>query len=198
MGLFTRRMLGGVVVAALMLGPSIVLAENFFVITATSDSQARAQKWAAENGGWVLDTDAYSALTPNQFAVVRGPFKTAKLAESRLATLKSGAAYKGAYVKHAGAPRLPTNLGNAVPAVALAVLLGEISVAIEDHTGGSNPCEPQEPYQSVSLSYAGLSRRYDPATDSYPVASERVPIDVGSFSIIKRTGELDRMRACYE
>ena len=85
----------------------------------------------------------------------------------------------------------------AAPAV-LAAILGELLITVEEHPGASNPCEPQEPYESVSLSYMGVTRKHDAATDTYPPVAERVPIKMGTFSVIKRTGELDRMRACFE
>ena len=185
----------GVGIVALLTHPA--LADNFFVITGTFQSQAAAQISAAETGGWVLDTDAYNALAPGLFAVVRGPFRSAKAAQSQLSFITSGGGYAGAYVKAGGSPRLPQALATGPPAV-LAAILGELLITVEEHPGASNPCEPQEPYESVSLSYMGVTRKHDAATDTYPPVAERVPIKMGTFSVIKRTGELDRMRACFE
>ncbi len=187
-----------VIIAVWILGCGVAVAGDSFVITATFDSQTQAQAWAAVNGGWVLDTDLYPALKPNHFAVVRGPFALSKAAATELAALGHGSSYEHAYVKDGGNSRLPTSLTNGVPPALVAALLGEISIEIEEHAGGANPCEPQEPYQSVALSYAGVVRRYDATTDQYPIVASRVPIDIGSFWVIKRTGEIDRMRACFE
>jgi hypothetical protein len=191
MGAVVSPILPAAFVLLLALEPRAAQAENFFVITATFDSQRQAQNAAAETGGWVLDTDIYSALTPDLFAVVRGPFSTDAAAKAELQFLSSSRGYQGAYVKAAGAPRFPMN-------PLQAALFGEVSIELEDRPGGTNPCEPQEPYQSIKLSHAGVTRRHDQASDTFPIVAERLPIDLGGFSVIKRTGELQLMRACFE
>ena len=85
-------------------------AADFFVIADTFKSQQDAQTRAATVGGWVLDTDAYSGLGSNLFAVVRGPYANRQAAEQSLKELKSAKGYKAAYVKDGGALRLPSNL----------------------------------------------------------------------------------------
>ena len=64
-------------------------AADFFVVTDTFKSQQDAQARAALVGGWVLDTDAYSGLTPSLFVVVRGPYSTRQVADQRLKELKA-------------------------------------------------------------------------------------------------------------
>jgi len=64
-------------------------AADFFVFTDTFKSQQDAQDRAALVGGWVLDTDTYSGLAPNLFAVVRGPYSTRQVADRRLKELKA-------------------------------------------------------------------------------------------------------------
>jgi hypothetical protein len=195
---FSSTVLAALLTMLKVLASNVAHAEDFFVITATFHSQTEAQNAAATTGGWVLDTDLYSGLTPNLFAVVRGPFnsESAAKAERDFLTLPE---FKGAYVKAGGASRLPRDpAGSARDAAVRAALLGEISVELEDHPGGENPCEPQEPYQEVKLSYMTVTRQYDARSDSYPVVGERRPLDLGAFSLIKRTGELKLMRACYE
>jgi hypothetical protein len=171
---------------------------DFFVVTDTFKTQQDAQVRAASAGGWVLDTDAYSALGPNLFAVVRGPYSTREVAEQRLKELKANKAYKAAYVKDAGVLRLPPTLTNAVPPKVLAALLGELSVMVTDRPGGANPCEPQEPYQDVSVSVVTLDRKYNETTETEGVTPRRLKLDLGGFWIIKRTGEVERMRVCAE
>ena len=171
-------------------------AGDYFVVTDTFGSQRDAQIRAATVGGWVLDTDSYSALEPGLFAVVRGPFSSRVTAEHELAFLVKGGRYTGAYVKDAGVLQLPGNLAGAVSPSVVVALLGELAIATQDMPGGANPCEPQEPYQRVSVSAVTLVHAPDPM--SRDTVSRRVEIDMGGFWVIKRTGEIDRMRICSE
>jgi len=182
-----------------LLSVAPVCAGDFYVITGAFPSQGAAQTEAALRGGWVLDTDVYPNLTPNTFAVVRGPFPVEADARKELKFLLSGSGYPGAYVKDAGKPRLGGNLGSAAlrPQL-LAALLGELSVEVTDHPGGGNPCEPQEPYQEVQISFVDLARSMDDKSNKVREEAKRKEVDVGAFRIIKRTGEIDRMRQCFE
>jgi len=173
-------------------------AADFFVVTDTFKSQRDAQTRAADVGGWVLDTDAYSGLTPNLFAVVRGPYANREVAEQRLKELKVIKTYKAAYVKDAGALRIAPFLARSVPSKVLTALLGELSVEVTDRPGASNPCEPQEPFQAVSVSVVTVDRTYNKAKDTEGFKTRRVDLDVGGFWVIKRTGEIERMRVCAE
>jgi hypothetical protein len=173
-------------------------AADFFVVTDTFKSQRDAQIRAADVRGWVLDTDAYSGLSPNLFAVVRGPYANREVAEQRLKELKAIKTYKTAYVKDAGALRVAPALARSVPPKILTALLGELSVEVTDRAGGSNPCEPQEPYQSVSVSVVTVDRTYSKAKDTEGFKPRRVDLDIGGFWVIKRTGEVERMRVCAE
>jgi hypothetical protein len=185
------------VLSVILLTP--VCAGDFYVVTATFPSQGAAQTEAALRGGWVLDTDFYPNLTANTFAVVRGPFPVEQLARKELKFLLSGGGYSGAYVKDAGKPRLSGSLGSpSLRPQLLAALLGELSVEVTDHPGGENPCEPQEAYQDVQISFVDLTRKVSDGSDTSRVGTERRDVDVGAFRIIKRTGEIDRMRQCYE
>lgn len=88
-------------------------AAEFFVVTDTFKSQREAQDRAASVGGWVLDTDAYSGLPPNLFAVVRGPYAKRESADHQLRELKSDKSiktYRAAYVKDAGVLRVAAGL----------------------------------------------------------------------------------------
>src|SRR4051794_12059934 len=105
-------------------------AADFFVVTDTFTSQQDAQSRAASVGGWVLDTDAYSGLAPNLFAVVRGPYANRQVADQRLKDLKAIKTYKAAYVKDAGALRVAPILARSVPPKVLTALLGELSVEV--------------------------------------------------------------------
>jgi hypothetical protein len=174
-------------------------AGDVFVVTATFPSQGAAQTEAAVRGGWVLDTDVYPNLGPGKFAVVRGPYPDGNIAVEQLRSLRSGGGYVGAYVKDAGKPRLPVDIGSpSLRPQLLAALLGELSIEVTDHPGGEHPCEPEEPYQAVRLSFVDLTRSVDDKPDSVRVEAERRDVEVGAFWIIRRTGEIDRMRQCYE
>jgi hypothetical protein len=180
------------VVVLLILGSSAGRADHF-VITATEDSKDLAQKKAAEKGGWVLDTNLYAALTPNKFSVVRGPFARPGDAQQELKFLQSDKRYPGAYVKDAGEIRISALFGGkSTPAIA-AALLGELHVTLTEHPGGANPCVPQDPYVDVQLSFMSLERNAD-GTGQAVLRK----IDLGSLTIIKRTGEIQHMRVCWE
>jgi hypothetical protein len=183
---------------ALLSFASRALASDFFVVTDTFKSQQDAQDRAALVGGWVLDTDAYSGLASNLFVVVRGPYATRRIADQQLNELKRIKTYKGAYVKEAGAVRIPPGLGNSVSPKVLAALLGELSVVVTDRPGATNPCEPQEPYQEVAVSVVTLDRTIDPKTDADGFKARRVNLDIGGFRVLKRTGEVERVRICAE
>jgi hypothetical protein len=173
-------------------------ASDYFVITDTFKSQQDAQARAASVGGWVLDTDAYSGLGPDLFAVVRGPYVNRAIAERQLKGLNKSKTYRAAYVKEAGTLRLPPTVAKSVPPKVLAALLGELSIAVTDKPGGSNPCEPQEPYQDVTVSVATLDRTYNDKTSAEGFKPRRLEIDLGGFWVIKSTGEIERMRLCAE
>ena len=123
-----------------------VVAADYYVITGTYKTQIEAQNIAAMKGGWVLNTNFYNSLTPNLFAVVRGPFTTKKEADKRIARLMDVGGYPGSYVKNAGTINIQVNIGNtALSPQMIAALLGEIRIDVSESKGGSNPCEPQEP-----------------------------------------------------
>jgi hypothetical protein len=93
---------------------------------------------------------------------------------------------------------LPPTLVKSIPPNVLAALLGELSITATDMPGGGNPCEPQEPYQDVSISVMTLDRTYNEKTETDGVKPRRVNLDIGGFWVIKRTGEIERMRVCAE
>lgn len=59
-------------------------------------------------------------------------------------------------------------------------------------------CEPQEPYEEVAISFVDLTRALRGDSDTVQEGTTRREVDVGAFRIIKRTGEIDRMRQCFE
>ena len=170
---------------------------DWFVFTSAGKDQSAAQATAATNGGWVLDTDFYPALTPGLYAVVRGPFADKGTAQAQLDSLKRW--HKDAYLKDGGAPLALPALGSAaLDARLIAALLGELAVEVTRHKGADNPCEPQEPYRAVALSWTSIARVYDPASGDISVEASKQAIDLGGFWIIESTGEIDRMRVCME
>ena len=178
---------------------SLALAGDFYVITGTFVDQKPAQEYAAGTGGWVLDTDVYSNSAPGRFAVVRGPFTNTKAAQAEMVSLRQSGSFKEIYVRDVGKLRLPLNLGSpdATPAI-LAALLGELAVEVTDHPGSMNPCEPQEPYQAITLSHVRLNRRWNAAAEKEVIEPIRQTIDLGGFWVLKSTGEIQRMRICAE
>jgi hypothetical protein len=183
----------------LMLLPATVLADDFYVIIGTHKTQKEAQEIAAIKGGWVLNTNFYNQLTPNLYAVARGPFRTKGEADKHLASLMKGGRYPGSYVKNAGTINIEVKIGNkALSPHMVAALLGEIRIDVKDENGGSHPCEPQEPYKQLSLSYVTIDRKLDEKKDQVLYKPEEVELEVGAFREIKRTGEIERMRICAE
>lgn len=173
-------------------------ADDFFIITDTFKSQQDAQNRAAAVGGWVLDTDAYSGLEPARFAVVHGPYSSAQVATKSLEQLKKIETYRAAYVKNAGTLQLNANLAHSVSPEVLVALLGELSITVKDMPGGGNPCEPNEPYQDVSISVVTLDRTGSLDSEKEGFEPRRVRLDIGALRVIKRTGEIERMRLCAE
>src|SRR4030095_11920117 len=69
--------------------------------------------------------------------------------------------------------RLPQGLVDRLSPATVAALLGEILLDVESHPGGADPCEPQEPYEELRLSYVTVNRSYDDATGKVSGVSER-------------------------
>lgn len=173
------------------------LAGDHFIVIAIEETQSAAQATAATSGAWVLDTDLYPKLPPNRFAVVHGPFASAAEAKAELSFLKNDGGLEAATVKDAGECRLPLNLGvgKAPPAVFTA-LLGELTVEVEDRPGATTPCEPQEPYQRVEVRIMSLGPSKEGAAAPLQAIKQTLPL--GGFFVIKRTGEVQRLRICVE
>lgn len=178
-----------------VLAPRVARAE-YFVITATEKTQEPAQRKAVETGGWVLNTDLYSGLTPHLFAVVRGPFAKVGDAKAELASLQSSTSHRGAFVKDAGKLNLAGLTPSGPLTAVVQALIGEIQVRLVEQPGGSNPCEPQEPYLDVELTIMTAEGR--PTSHGVDAAPKPRTLDLDGFWIIKRTGEIDRMRICLE
>ena len=188
-----------ILVAALIFISGPVFADDFYIIIGTYKLQKEAQQAAATKGGWVLNTNFYDRLTPNLFAVVRGPFTTKKLADHHLAILMKSGKYRGSYVKNAEMINIQVKIGNkALSPQMLAAILGELRIEVTEHKGSSNPCEPQEPYKGLSFSYVTIARGYDEKKEELLFSPQDVPIEVGAFWEIKSTGEINRMRVCAE
>ena len=174
-------------------------ADDHFVITHTMKSQEKAQEQAALKGGWVLNTNLYSTLKPNLFAVVRGPYKSMNKAKKTLTWLKEGGRYPGSYAKNAGKTNITVKLDNRnLSPQMLTALFGELSINITEEKGAENPCQPQEPYYNISISHVGLARKYNEKTEKEYRDPVRHDVDIGGFWQIKSTGEISRMRICTE
>jgi len=178
--------------------PTFAAAGDFYVISATYKTQQEAQVDAAANGSWVLNTNFYSKLTPDLYAVVRGPFKSASEAKAELASLQRLQEWAHGYTKDAGDINIEIKIGNKkLSPQLLAALLGELRIDVSDNEGASSPCEPQEPYLSVSLSYMTLERGITEDGKEIDKPKE-TPIDIGGLWQLKNSGEIERMRICTE
>lgn len=80
----------------------------------------------------------------------------------------------------------------------VAALLGEIRIDVKEGKGGSHPCEPEEPYKELSLSFVTIDRAPDGKKDQIIFKPQDVELEVGAFWEIKRTGQIERMRICAE
>ena len=151
--------------------PSTVLCQNhgdYYVILSSDTTRADAEEKSAA-GTWVLETTLYPGLTPNLYAVVRGPFDSLPIAEEVLAFARGS--HPDAYIRNAGI--LPVGQGDSQTLVS--TLLGDTLVDVRHEPGGRHGCEPQEAYsESRSTSTAGTAR----------------------FRVIERTGEVKPVDPC--
>ncbi|QTR48912.1 hypothetical protein [Candidatus Thiothrix anitrata] len=171
-----------------------VMAGDHYVITHTLNTQKEAQEKAALDGGWVLNTNLYSDLKKDLFAVVRGPFSTQEMAKSELDSISEGGSHPGAYVKDAGNLLITKEMSGQVDPVIIAMLLGEVRIDIKHEQGSDHPCEPSTPYDNISLNY--LSVGINAASND--METEEITLDFGQSAKIKKTGELQRQRRCLE
>lgn len=174
--------------------------KSFFVVMATFADQQAAQDHAFGHGGWVLDTDLYTGLTPGLFASVRGPFPGRPEAEQETAALHRFEIAPGAYVRVSDGPSAAlTALADELPSAVMAAVLGEIRIVLLDREGAQNPCAPQEPYQEIQLWHSTPKREWggEDLTES-KVRAIPTEINVGGFWYIPRTGSIDQIRICGE
>lgn len=179
--------------------PSFARADDFYVITGTFKTQSEAQQVAATKGGWVLNTNFYNQLTPGVFAVVRGPYRSKGEADTQLSELERFAIFAGSYVRNAGNINIEIKIGNKeLSPQMLAALLGELRIDVSENAGGNGPCEPQEPYKAISLSYVTVERASDMKNGKVTDRPKDVKLDIGGLWQLKRSGAVDRMRICTE
>lgn len=148
----------------------------YFVMTGSFAEKITAQDHARANGGWVLRTDLYSALTPGFFAVVHGPFDERADAETALATIRPS--QPQAYVRSGGYPYLLPELGD--PGL-LAAFLGIVQVR-EVTEPARLGCAPAEDHQTLVF--------VAPATEARP------ELEIGRVWLIERTGRVIPVRPC--
>ncbi|EIJ36903.1 hypothetical protein [Thiothrix nivea] len=180
---------------ALLLLSGHVMAGDYYVITNTLSNQKEAQEKAALRGGWVLNTNLYSDLKKDLFAVVHGPFSTYDSAKNQLDEISEIGDYADSYVKDAGNLLITKEMsGKSVDPVIIAMLLGEVRIDIKHEQGSDHPCEPSKPYDDITLNYMSLGIN---AADGAP-ETEEITLDFGQSARISETGELERMRRCLE
>jgi hypothetical protein len=170
---------------------------DYFIFTHTFNEQQQAQKTAVINGGWVLNTSFYSKLTPNLFAVVKGPFKTKINAQKNFHKEN-----KDAYIKNAGEIELNKGLLAAkISPQILVALLSEMNVSITEVKQKSeyHPCEPQEPYFDINVNFYSIKKNWNEGTktETFDDIEEKF-VDFGGFWSIINSGEIDRLRICAE
>ena len=175
-------------------------ADQYFVILSTSKDRSAAM---LKGGGWVLETSLYSKLGQGWYANVQGPFKNAIEAKKRLADLKGiDKSYENAYVKNAGRLRLPIaaawNTPDMPPAL-VAAFIGSLDLKVERHQGGSNGCEPQEPYYTITANRIKGASSYDQNSQSVGAQYSFEPALVGQEVMMnEKTGEIRKMHVCLE
>ena len=175
-------------------------ADQYFVILSTSKDRSAAM---LKGGGWVLETSMYSKLGQGWYANVQGPFKNATEAKKRLADLKSiDKSYANAYVKNAGRLQLPMGAAwntSDMPPALVAAFVGSLDLKVERHQGGSNGCEPQEPYYTISAKQIKGEPSYDPKTDRTGAKYSFESALVGQgLTMDEKTGEIREMYICLE
>jgi hypothetical protein len=170
---------------------SQAMASDWFVVTGVYAKQEDAWRASAEMGGWVLDHDVYNALKPERYSLVRGPFRTSKEARQLLKKLQRSTGYEQAYVKEAGDLQLPEPLGApGTPPIAIAALLGELDIRLEDREGGHAPCVPATPHWVVTLRGRNVLATEPPVARADEVA---LP---SQLAIDKATGEVLYLTGC--
>ena len=146
----------------------------FFVMTGSFTSKPAAQEYAYHNGGWVLRTNLYSALTPGFFAVVHGPFDARADADRALNAIK--VSQPQAYVRQGGYPYLLPELGD--PGL-LAAFLGLVQMREVDDVSA---CAPREEHMTVAL--------------LIPASPGRPEVEVGRLWLMEQTGQVIPIRPC--
>ncbi len=125
---------------------------DFYVFEATYKSQSEALSFAAEEGGWVLNTNFYSDLKPNLYAVVRGPFRTKSEASGKFSEWKlKDYLSPDSYYKNAGEinPSLKFITSKVSPQM-LAMILGEMIIEPHEYDGSdSQGCSPFVPHIEI-------------------------------------------------
>ena len=133
--------------------------DNYYVIVSSDTTRAEAEARTSA-GTWVLDTNLYPRLSPNLYAVVRGPYPDLPMAEGVLDFARRS--HPDAYIRNAG----PPDIGQDEPRALVAAVLGTVEVDVTREPGGRHGCEPQEPYAVIAA------------------------LGAAEFHVITRTGEL--------
>ncbi|HLC75562.1 MAG TPA: hypothetical protein VJB82_00365 [Candidatus Peribacterales bacterium] len=188
---------------------------NYFAILSTGKDKSAANNSARDFGAWVLPTDFTSALSPNLYAVVLGPFSEETVAKNAMNTwpVKNPAAY----VKDAGRLKVPVEFekyASALPVRALVAIAGRVQSSLSNveiqadwrEMGGSF-CMPIDSAFHITTTQNGkpiadmmspneiaqlkeFSGEENPSADSL-----QRPI---SFWIVERTGEVVGPHFCWD
>lgn len=187
---------------------------NFFVIISTGTDKAGANLTAREARAWVLPTDLTESLTPGLYAVVYGPFPDAESANARLQLEKSR--YPKAYVKDAGALRVPSQLEEyaaSIPVRGLVAIAGRVMLPLMGITiqsrwmeEGGSLCGSRRPaYRFMAMHDDEMLRdAVTPAerafvferTDGKPEEDQLTLVIY--FEIDEETGEVTSSRFCWD
>lgn len=174
-------------------------AESYFVVSGSYEQQDEAQREAVLNGGWVLNTNFYSKLKPNFFAVVRGPFKSKRVASKVLLELQKTNRFKNSYIKDAGTVALIEGIDKSgIPLEIVLAILGEIRIDYQKVDRGRNPCEPSGEFIDYSLHYYSLKRVWEQSKNLSRFESAQYRVDIGGLWLIGQDQSIERMRKCFE
>ena len=80
-----------------------------------------------------------------------------------------------------------------------ALLKDRLKIAVVRENGGSNPCEPQEPYFRLSIQKKVSEPHWDEVSEKTTVKEKWEDSDIAQgITVIERTGMVEMMDVCLE
>lgn len=195
-------------------------AMNFVVIVATGKDKAAANDIARDFDAWVLPTDLTSNLAPGLYAVVYGPFADADLAKEKMEAFPylTGRSSPTAYVKDAGAFRVPEGFERYAEALPLRILvafagrvrsvpLESIDLHVQWVENGGTLCQPTSSAYSFTAMQDGEVLRDSMSPNEIESLKQwtketDLPKDQQqwsvNFDVVEDTGEVIGTSLCFD